>query len=58
MIALVGGIGAEGGRVNSERATVTHVDMLTPVGSRARYELVSIPFYLVSEIERLLTAAT
>ena len=44
-------------RVNSERATVTHVDMLTPAGSRARYELVSIPLYLVSEIERLLTAA-
>jgi predicted AAA+ superfamily ATPase len=45
-------------RVNSERPTVTHVDMLTPAGSRAQYELVSIPFYLVSEIERLLTAAT
>ena len=41
-------------RVNSERPSVTDVDLMTPSRGRARYRLVSIPFYLVNEIERLL----
>ena len=41
-------------RVNSEIATTTAVKIMTHAGIQARYKLVSIPFYLVGELERLL----
>ena len=41
-------------RVNSDPPTVTNVDVMTPMQTRARYRLLSIPFYLVPEVHRLL----
>lgn len=43
-------------RINSERTTITEVSLKTHAGIPARYKLVSIPFYLVGELERLIEA--
>ncbi len=42
-------------RINSERPTVTNVDLTTSQGVRAEYRLLSIPFYLAGELDRILT---
>ena len=40
-------------RINSEKSTVVNVDIKTGMGNRAQYALISIPFYLTEEIDRL-----
>lgn len=40
-------------RINSEKPNVVNVDIKTVMGNRAQYTLISIPFYLTEEIERL-----
>ena len=42
-------------RINSEKPTITSVDMKTSMDSRAQYSLISIPFYLAEEIDRFLS---
>jgi uncharacterized protein len=41
-------------RIYSDKLLKTMVDVKTTTGKRARYSLISIPFYLTGEIERLL----
>ena len=41
-------------RINSEPPGIIDVDVKTTTGISSRYTLVSLPFYLTSEISRLL----
>ena len=41
-------------RVNSEKPIITDVKLTTSTGMPAKYKLISIPFYLVGELDRLL----
>ena len=41
-------------RVNSEKPIITDVKLTTSTGMSAKYKLISIPFYLVGELDRLL----
>jgi len=40
-------------RINSEKPGLIDVDVKTSKGQNSKYSLVSIPFYLTEEIERL-----
>jgi predicted AAA+ superfamily ATPase len=40
-------------RINSEKISVTDIAIKTHIGSPANYKLISIPFYLTGELERL-----
>ncbi len=42
-------------RINSEKPTITNVNMKTSIGNKAQYNLISIPFYLAEEIDRFLS---
>jgi predicted AAA+ superfamily ATPase len=41
-------------RINSDYPSITSVNMTNQMGNKVNYNLVSIPFYLVSELHRLL----
>ncbi len=42
-------------RINSEKPSVVDVDTKTGMGNIAQYTLISIPFYLAEEIDRILS---
>lgn len=41
-------------RINSDRPTITNINLTTQVNATANYKLISIPFYLLSQINRLI----
>lgn len=41
-------------RINSEKPTITKVNVKTSTGNMAKYSLISIPFYLTEEIDRFI----
>jgi len=41
-------------RINSEIPTVTKINVKTSTGNIAKYSLISIPFYMTEEIDRLI----
>lgn len=41
-------------RINSDYPSITPVNVMTQSGEQVSYQLLSIPFYLVSEMHRLL----
>lgn len=41
-------------RLNTDKSSLTDLDVKTVKGERARYKLISLPFYMISEIPRLL----
>jgi len=45
-------------RVNADLPSVTEVDVKTTVGGAAHYRLLSIPFYLLGQLHRLIDAAS
>ena len=45
-------------RVNSDFPSITQIDLKTQLGDLVSYQLISIPFYLISEIHRLLDDVT
>jgi hypothetical protein len=43
-------------RVNADLPSLTGVDVKTTVGGPARYRLLSLPFYLIGQLHRLIDA--
>lgn len=41
-------------RINSDLASSTEIDIKNQIGNKVRYQLLSLPFYLISEIPRFL----
>lgn len=45
-------------RINSEPASITPIDVYTQIGDTANYQLISLPFYALQQINRFLPGAS